>query len=50
MAADAITQSVVEIRDVTERTVEQTAQSADTSDQLAKLAHQLTEAVSRLRT
>lgn len=50
LAADAITQSVVEIRDVTERTVEQTAQSADTSDQLARLAHQLTEAVSRLRT
>ena len=50
LAADAITQSVVEIRDVTERTVEQTAHSADTSDQLARLAHQLTEAVSKLRT
>lgn len=48
--ADAITQSVVEIRDVTERTVQQTISSAETSDQLARLANQLSEAVSRLRT
>ncbi len=48
--ADAITQSVVEIRDVTERTVQQTISSAETSDQLARLANQLSDAVSRLRT
>ena len=47
--ADAITQSIVEIRDVTERTVDQTMQSAATSDQLAKLAHQLKLSVSQLK-
>ena len=40
----------MEIRDVTERTVQQTISSAETSDQLARLANQLSEAVSRLRT
>jgi methyl-accepting chemotaxis protein len=49
-AAEAITQSVVQIRDVTERTVEQTLLSASTSEQLATLAHQLSDSVSRLRT
>lgn len=49
-AAEAITQSVVQIRDVTERTVEQTLLSASTSEQLASLAHQLSDSVSRLRT
>ena len=48
-AAEAITQSVVQIRDVTEQTVQQTRQSADTSQELAQLAHQLTEAVSKLK-
>ncbi|AQZ95917.1 methyl-accepting chemotaxis protein [Halopseudomonas phragmitis] len=48
--AESITQSVVQIRDVTERTVEQTQQSAATSQQLAALAHQLTSAVSKLKT
>ncbi|WP_442908996.1 methyl-accepting chemotaxis protein [Halopseudomonas sp.] len=47
--AEAITQSIVEIRDVTERTVDQTMQSAATSDQLAKLAHQLKLSVSKLK-
>jgi len=47
--AEAITQSIVEIRDVTERTVDQTMQSAATSDQLAKLAHQLKLSVSQLK-
>ncbi|SDT98452.1 methyl-accepting chemotaxis protein [Halopseudomonas salegens] len=48
-AADAITQSVVQIRDVTEKTVQQTRQSAQTSQDLAQLAHQLTTAVSKLK-
>lgn len=50
IAAEAITQSVIQIRDVTEQTVMQTVQSAATSEQLATLAHQLTEAVGRLKT
>lgn len=50
VAADAITRSVIQIRDVTEQTVMQTVQSAATSEQLATLAHQLTAAVGRLRT
>lgn len=49
-AAEAITQSIVQIRDVTERTVEQTLLSASTSEQLATLAHQLSDSVSRLKT
>ncbi|MEH6492817.1 methyl-accepting chemotaxis protein [Halopseudomonas sp.] len=49
LVAEAITQSIVEIRDVTERTVDQTMQSAATSDQLAKLAHQLKLSVSQLK-
>src|SRR5690606_30941695 len=49
-AAEAITQSVIQIRDVTEQTVDQTRQSATTSEQLAALAHQLTDSVSRLKT
>jgi methyl-accepting chemotaxis protein len=49
-AAEAITLSVVQIRDVTERTVEQTRRSAATSEQLAALAHQLTNPVSKLHT
>uniref|UniRef100_UPI0035645100 methyl-accepting chemotaxis protein n=1 Tax=Halopseudomonas sp. TaxID=2901191 RepID=UPI0035645100 len=49
-AAEAITQSIVQIRDVTERTVEQTLLSALTSEQLASLAHQLTDSVSQLKT
>ena len=48
--ASAITQSVVQIRDVTEQTVGQTLQSASTSEQLAKLAQQLTSSVSKLKT
>ncbi len=48
-AAEAITLSVVQIRDVTEQTVEQTRRSAQTSEQLAALAHQLTNSVSKLR-
>ena len=50
VAADAITRSVIQIRDVTEQTVMQTVQSAATSEQLATLAHQLTAAVGRLKT
>ncbi len=50
IAADSITQSVIQIRDVTEQTVGQTVQSATTSQQLATLAHQLNAAVSRLKT
>jgi methyl-accepting chemotaxis protein len=50
IAADAITRSVIQIRDVTEQTVMQTVQSAATSEQLATLAHQLTAAVGRLKT
>lgn len=50
MAAESITQSVIQIRDVTEQTVGQTVQSAATSEQLAALAHQLSSAVSRLKT
>ena len=49
-AAEAITRSVVQIRDVTEQTVEQTLRSASTSEQLAALAHQLNGSVSKLRT
>ena len=49
VAAESITQSVIQIRDVTEQTVTQTVQSATTSEQLATLAHQLNEAVSRLK-
>lgn len=49
-AAEAITHSVIQIRDVTERTVDQTRRSAATSEQLAALAHQLTDSVSRLKT
>lgn len=49
-AAEAITQSVVQIRDVTEQTVRQTHRSASTSEQLAALAHQLSGSVSKLRT
>lgn len=49
-AAEAITQSIVQIRDVTERTVEQTLLSASTSERLATLAHQLSDSVSRLKT
>lgn len=47
--ADSITRSIVEIRDVTEQTADQTLRSAATSEQLAALAHQLNEAVSSLR-
>ena len=50
IAADSITQSVTQIRDVTEQTVGQTVQCAATSQQLATLAHQLNAAVSRLKT
>lgn len=49
-AAEAITQSVVQIRDVTEQTVAQTLLSAATSEQLAALAKTLSQSVSRLRT
>jgi methyl-accepting chemotaxis protein len=49
-AAEAITQSIVQIRDVTERTVEQTLLSASTSERLATLAHKLSDSVSQLRT
>ncbi|SDS40504.1 Methyl-accepting chemotaxis protein [Halopseudomonas litoralis] len=49
-AAESITQSIIQIRDVTEQTVMQTVQSAATSEQLATLAHQLTDAVGRLKT
>ena len=48
-AADAITENIVQIRDVTEKTVEKTLLSASTSEQLAALAHQLSNAVSRLK-
>lgn len=49
-AAEAITQSVVQIRDVTEKTVTQTLLSATTSEQLATLAKTLSSSVSRLKT
>lgn len=49
-AAEAITQSVIQIRDVTEQTVDQTRRSAATSEQLAALAHHLTDSVRKLKT
>tara|TARA_R110002051_G_scaffold140454_4_gene213298 strand:+ start:44423 stop:45871 length:1449 start_codon:yes stop_codon:yes gene_type:complete len=48
-AAEAITQSVVQIRDVTEKTVTQTLVSATTSERLATLAKTLSSSVSRLK-
>ncbi|KPY09149.1 Methyl-accepting chemotaxis protein [Pseudomonas syringae pv. philadelphi] len=41
--------AVVSIRDVTERTVIQTVDSASTSDQLATLAGELSSAIGQLR-
>jgi len=49
IAAEAITRSVVQIRDVTEDSVRNTVQSAATSAQLATLAQQLSAAVSKLK-
>lgn len=48
--SESITRNIVQIRDVTEQTVEQTLRSAATSEQLADLAHQLSHSVSALRT
>jgi methyl-accepting chemotaxis protein len=47
--AEEMTRSVIGIRDVTERTVEQTVDSAATSDQLAALAAELTRAIGQLK-
>lgn len=49
-AAEAITHSISQIRNVTEKTVEQMLLSASTSEQLATLARQLSDSVSRLKT
>jgi methyl-accepting chemotaxis protein len=47
--AEEMSRSVVGIRDVTERTVGQTLESAATSQQLAELAGQLNQAIRQLR-
>src|SRR5690606_6696235 len=47
--AEEMTRSVIGIRDVTERTVEQTVNSAATSDELAALAGELTRAIGQLK-
>ena len=47
--AEEMSRSVVGIRDVTERTVGQTMESAATSQQLAELAGQLNQAIRQLR-
>ncbi|MEG6660608.1 hypothetical protein V2A87_51695, partial [Pseudomonas aeruginosa] len=44
-----MTRSVVGIRDVTELTVQQTVESAATSQQLVDLAGDLTRAIGQLR-
>ncbi|RMU56226.1 hypothetical protein ALP29_200684 [Pseudomonas syringae pv. avii] len=47
--AEDMNRAVVSIRDVTERTVIQTVDSASTSDQLATLAGELNSAIGQLR-
>ncbi|MCT1145324.1 methyl-accepting chemotaxis protein, partial [Pseudomonas aeruginosa] len=47
--AEEMTRSVVGIRDVTELTVQQTVESAATSQQLVDLAGDLTRAIGQLR-
>jgi methyl-accepting chemotaxis protein len=47
--AEEMNRAVVSIRDVTERTVRQTVDSASTSDELAMLAGELNTAIGRLR-
>ena len=47
--AEEMTRSVVGIRDVTEKTVEQTVNSAATSKELADLAAELTRAIGQLK-
>ncbi len=47
--AEDMNRAVVSIRDVTERTVIQTVDSASTSDQLATLAGELSSAIGQLR-
>jgi methyl-accepting chemotaxis protein len=48
-AAEEMNRAVVSIRDVTERTVQQTNDSATTSSELAALAGQLTQAIRQLK-
>ncbi|KFX68977.1 chemotaxis protein [Pseudomonas taeanensis MS-3] len=48
-AAEEMNRAVVSIRDVTERTVQQTVDSATTSIELAALAGQLTQAIRQLK-
>ncbi|TWC29136.1 methyl-accepting chemotaxis protein [Pseudomonas sp. SJZ079] len=48
-AAEEMNRAVVSIRDVTERTVQQTIDSATTSSELAALAGQLTQAIRQLK-
>jgi methyl-accepting chemotaxis protein len=47
--AEEMTRAVLSIRDVTEQTVQQTMDSAATSDQLAGLAGELTKAIGQLK-
>ncbi len=47
--AEDMNRAVVSIRDVTERTVHQTLQSATTSDELATLAGELSKAIGQLK-
>jgi methyl-accepting chemotaxis protein len=47
--AEEMNRAVVSIRDVTERTVRQTVDSASTSDELATLAGELNTAIGQLR-
>nr|WP_314584781.1 methyl-accepting chemotaxis protein [uncultured Pseudomonas sp.] len=47
--AEEMNRAVVSIRDVTERTVRQTVDSASTSDELATLARELNTAIGQLR-
>lgn len=47
--AEEMNRAVVSIRDVTENTVAQTLDSASTSDELAKLAGELNQAIGQLK-
>ncbi|SHM81844.1 methyl-accepting chemotaxis protein [Phytopseudomonas punonensis] len=49
LVAEEMTRSVIGIRDVTERTVQQTLESATTSSQLAELAGELSTAIRQLK-
>lgn len=47
--AEEMTRAVISIRDVTEKTVQQTVESASTSKHLADLAGDLTKAIHQLK-